>query len=209
MTKHCECETCASIMNKYGPVIIGLAGGKGSGKTTLAKHIITTDFLYKSWKILSFAQPIKDALSSMLRIGIHYFTNEQLKEKSLKDKTGIDITPRQLMQLFGTEFGRHLVHKDIWIKLMESEIRKYYNKGVSIIIDDIRFQNEVDLIKNIKFSNKTGGTVFLIDADRDVRDNHASEQVDLKDVIKLKNEFDGIDKFVTESSKEIENVLYG
>lgn len=62
-----------------------------------------------------------------------------------------DPSPRQLLQTLGTEWGR-AIDPDIWAKATLREAQKYEK----VVISDVRFLNEVDLI------NEAGGEVVKI-----------------------------------------------
>jgi hypothetical protein len=48
-----------------------------------------------------------------------------------------------MLQLLGTEFGRNLITNDIWVRVLEAKIEP----DDQIVIDDIRFPNEAEMIK--------------------------------------------------------------
>lgn len=78
----------------------------------------------------------------------------------------VSITPREIMQLMGTEFGRNMIHPNIWVMATMNRIGKNDNA----IIPDVRFPNEVDAIK------KYGGIIIYIERDTGLNDNHPSEK---------------------------------
>ena len=55
------------------------------------------------------------------------------------------LTPRWVLQYWGTEVCRKSFHDDIWIASLENKIR---NSKDDIIVSDVRFPNEVKAIKN-------------------------------------------------------------
>ena len=142
--------------------IIAFTGLKGSGKTAAAKY------LQDSWGFsrLSFASGLKDMLKA---IGV---TEKELtigKERSCKVLGG--KTPRYAMQTLGTEWGRHLIYKDIWIEIMRKKLLGRY-KYSDVVIDDCRFANEVELVKELN-----GAVVRIIrETDTEI-DAHASEDI--------------------------------
>ena len=124
--------------------LIAFTGLAQTGKTTAANFI-------PGAKILSFADPVKQiALSSFGWDGV-------------KDDKG-----RRLLQVIGTECGREY-DKDIWIKKMREQIAIYVPKFDIIAIDDCRFDNEPQLVKDL------GGIVIEITRPGCVPDGHASE----------------------------------
>src|SRR5690606_32540033 len=87
------------------PRIIGLAGPAGSGKSTVAA-ILRSRHAYCE---LPFAKRIKDALANLLEIAP--FELERHKEEPLP---WLGVSPRYMMQTLGTEWGRTMIHPDIW-----------------------------------------------------------------------------------------------
>jgi hypothetical protein len=122
-------------------ILIGLAGIAGVGKTTTAKEIHRQ---IPDSKVLSYAYPLKKSLSELTGLPIWYFKDQDLKNQNIPE---IDISPRKLMQLMGTEFVREMVHPDFWIWRMQQSLDKY--KQYNIIIDDVRFENEAALIRSL------------------------------------------------------------
>lgn len=76
------------------------------------------------------------------------------------------LTPRSLLQLLGTEFGRRLVHPDLWINALFAD---YKDPQPNWIIADVRFENEAEAIKN------RSGIVIRVDDQRTYGDTHDSE----------------------------------
>jgi hypothetical protein len=64
-----------------------------------------------------------------------------------------DLSPRRVLQLWGTEVGRRAFHDDIWIASTENRLIGTDN---SIVISDCRFPNELTSIK------KAGGTTIWV-----------------------------------------------
>ncbi len=137
--------------------VVAFTGFKGSGKTTLAEFLVT-EFGFKR---MSFADPIRQACKSIFAL-----TDEQMGNRELKEKEDPrwGLSPRQIMQRFGTEVGREF-QKDIWVKSL------FHNMGThsAIVIDDCRFPNEADAIKT------WGGYVIGVVRPGYGPSNHASE----------------------------------
>jgi hypothetical protein len=55
------------------------------------------------------------------------------------------LTPRWVLQYWGTEVCRHAFHDDIWIASVENKMRKTTD---NIVISDVRFPNEIKAIHN-------------------------------------------------------------
>lgn len=122
---------------KFGTkTLIGLAGQARSGKDTSGK--ILSDIL--GYPTYSLASPIKDVCNTIFGWDERH-SNGELKE--VTDEFW-GISPRYAYQTLGTEWGRNLICDDIWLRRADM----MYKKHGSLIICDIRFQNEADFIRN-------------------------------------------------------------
>jgi len=131
------------------PRLIGLTGRAGAGKDTAAAHLKAAH----GFTAIAFADPIRRALSAMLGLAPIMFQHPHKEEPiSLIGKS-----PRQLMQTLGTEWGRNLVHPDIWLILAEELILTCRTAGECVVVTDVRFENEAALIRSL------GGSVWHVD----------------------------------------------
>ena len=129
-------------------MIIGLVGFAGCGKGTVG------DLLVKEYKFtkLAFADSVKDATAAVFgwdRALLEGDTEESRVFREKRDdfwsaRLGYEMTPRYALQLMGTEAGREVFHKDIWILATERRMQGLDN----VVIADVRFPNEVDFIRN-------------------------------------------------------------
>lgn len=126
-------------------MLYGLTGIKRSGKDTSADYICDKYSFMK----LSLADPLKEACRSLFN-----FTDDQLygDKKDVVDEFW-GIKPRTAFTYLGTDIFRNEIGKIIpdiddkfWIKSLESKI--IANKDSNIVVADLRFQNEVDMIKS-------------------------------------------------------------
>jgi hypothetical protein len=130
------------------PKIIGVAGPKGSGKTTVA-NILANKL---NGVIVPFAKPLKDIARS-------------LGWNGKKDEKG-----RRLLQLLGTECGRECIDQDIWVKKWLAYVDIHVLSSV-VIADDVRFENEASMIL------KNNGTLIEVKREGyEYSDEHASEK---------------------------------
>jgi hypothetical protein len=67
------------------------------------------------------------------------------------EKFGREFTPREALQKMGTEAGREVFHKDIWVISLLNRA-----KGKDVVVTDVRFQNE------IKYIQDNGGIVIRV-----------------------------------------------
>lgn len=126
-------------------MIIGLVGRSRSGKDTVARHIIN----YAPWyQIKRIAQPVKDSLKAL------YSWDERHTEGELKEVVDprVGKSPRQAM-IETAERVKKESGQDFFIK----SLLNTWNNKQYIVIPDVRFQNECDLIR------KNGGVLIKIE----------------------------------------------
>lgn len=146
--------------------IIGLAGPKGVGKSTVAQQLERklSDQGYETL-VRSFADPIRDAAKA---VG---FEHSYLVDPALKEVKHpvLGMSARSFMQ--GLSFARAL-NENIYIASMAQRIalEEPYGHITYVIIDDVRFDNEA------KWINENGGLVFeLVRRGVDYTYEHESE----------------------------------
>jgi hypothetical protein len=131
-------------------MIVGITGLIGSGKDTAADYLIR----FHGFKKLSYAGTLKDAVSAVFgweRELLEGSTKESREWREQVDvwwaeRLGIpDLTPRWVLQYWGTEVCRKGFHQDIWVASVENKLRNTKN---DIVITDCRFPNELAAIKN-------------------------------------------------------------
>jgi hypothetical protein len=114
--------------------IVGLCGYKRSGKSRSADRLVDDGY-----QRLSFAEPIKQMLYALGLTEEHLYGD-------LKD-VPCDLlhgqTPRWAMQSLGTQWGRMLIHEDIWVRAAGIKAKRHLLVGTSVVCDDVRFHNEV------------------------------------------------------------------
>jgi hypothetical protein len=146
-------------------MIIGLAGHKGAGKTTIAKFLEGHGFYH-----VMFADKIKQALNLIFGFGGSGWNDAEWKETPHEAAYG--RTPRQLAQTLGTNWGRHMVHSDIWVDATMRPALSYLRMtpSSSLVISDVRFENEARAIR------KAGGYILILERIGYVpTDGHSSE----------------------------------
>lgn len=138
-------------------MIVGFCGFIGSGKDTAADYLIN----FHGFRRDSFANSLKDAISQIFgwdRVLLEGRTKEAREWREEPDewwsnRLGKPITPRWILQYWGTEVCRQGFHDDIWIASLENRLRKSKD---DIVISDVRFPNEIQAIK------RAGGKVVRI-----------------------------------------------
>jgi hypothetical protein len=138
-------------------MIIGICGLIGSGKGTVADMLQDQGFTKVSW-----ADSLKDAVAAVFCWPRHLLEGDTAESREWREnvdywwaeRLGIkDLSPRWVLQQWGTEVCREHFHQDIWIASMERKLVDY--KG-NVVIPDTRFPNEVEMIQ------KMGGKVWCV-----------------------------------------------
>ena len=139
-------------------MIIGLCGFAGSGKDTVADCLIQN----LEFRRDSFATTLKDAVSAIFGWDRELLEGRTKEARVWREQVDPwwatrlnmpNLTPRLVLQLWGTEVARRAFHDDIWIASIENKLR---NSQDNIVISDCRFPNEIKSIKN------SGGKVIWV-----------------------------------------------
>ena len=136
-------------------MLIGLVGLIGSGKDTVAEQLVEQH----NFKRDSFAKSLKDATANIFswdRELLEGHTKESREWREQPDrfwseKFGKEVTPRWILQYFGTEVCRENMLDSIWV---DSLVARY--RGENTVISDTRFVNEINTIR------KQGGKIVLV-----------------------------------------------
>ena len=143
-----------------GPSLVGISGRSGAGKSTAADVLVGS-----GWVRVKFADPLKRMLRAIGLDDRHI--EGDLKEKPCDLLAG--QTPRHAMQTLGTEWGRQCIAPDLWTSLCRREILLCLSQGKSVVVDDVRFENEAEVIRAL------GGSVLRLNHGNNGADGHASE----------------------------------
>lgn len=119
--------------------VIGLAGTRGSGKDWIGRKLQELD---SNVVLLAFADDLKKEIAEAIGHPLDYV--ESHKEEF-----------RPLLQVWGTEYRRDFCLESYWLDKM-SERLKGVPSGATVVITDVRFNNEVDFIHSL------GGQVLRI-----------------------------------------------
>lgn len=133
------------------PKIIGIVGLIGSGKDTIASHLVK-GYGYERY---SWATPLKDITAALFgwdRDMLEGTTPEQREKREQvdpwwdkkMDKYDL-VSPRWVLQFIGTEVMRNTLHQDIWVLAGMKRIADKQN----VVIPDTRFPNEIKAIKEM------------------------------------------------------------
>ena len=139
-------------------MIIGVCGLIGAGKDTIADYLVNIHQFRRE----SFANTLKDAVAAVfgwdreLLEGRTRYSREWREQQDAwwSQRLGIPtLTPRWVLQYWGTEVVRRAFHDDTWIASLENKLRKTTD---DVVISDCRFPNEIAAIK------RAGGMVIRV-----------------------------------------------
>ena len=131
-------------------MIIGICGFIGSGKDTVADYLVN----FHEFRRESFANTLKDAVAAVFgwdRTLLEGRTKEAREWREQVDPWWAErlamptLTPRWVLQYWGTEVCRRAFHDDIWIASLENKLR---NSKDNVVISDCRFPNEIQSIRD-------------------------------------------------------------
>jgi hypothetical protein len=147
--------------------IIAFTGLAQSGKTTAANAFISIGY-----DRMSFAEPIKAMVQCLT----------PRLDKDARPLSLCGKSLREVYQSLGTDWGRNMIGENIWVNAGRSRIETLLGDVESdiirgIVIDDIRFDNEAELVRNM------GGVVIEITRSSVPQMEHSSEAGISRDLI--------------------------
>lgn len=151
-------------MRMSNPRLIGIGGHAFSGKDAVADVLEA-----EGWHRTFLSKPLNEAMKTLnpkIPVFLHGLPpydveyafdrylpgNWDLVDYSwLVDKFGYNEAKknpevRRLLQVFATEVVREMFGQDTWVNLARKEIQEYLDKGQSVVITGVRFDNEVQMI---------------------------------------------------------------
>lgn len=132
-------------------MIIAISGLIGSGKDTVADYLVNLHEFRRE----SFAGNLKNAMCEIFgwdremlegRSKSSREWREQVDEWWAKRLNIPHLTPRWILQHVGTDVIRGQFHDDMWLASLENKLRKTDD---DIVISDVRFKNEVKMLKSL------------------------------------------------------------
>jgi len=139
-------------------MIIGICGLIGSGKDTIADYLQNIHQFRRE----SFAHALKDAVAQVFGWDRELLEGRTKESRAWREQVDPwwaarlnmpNLTPRYVLQVWGTEVARRSFHDDIWIAALENKLRKTKD---DVVISDCRFPNEIKSIK------RAGGIVIRV-----------------------------------------------
>lgn len=173
-------------MSYNGVVFFGRAG---SGKTLgaqIAKRLIDEEHQGLVFNY-SFAKPLKEMIGALPFVNNYELAHDRQYKTQVIPEIG--TTPRRIMQTLGTEWGREIIHPDIWTiaasTWMEAirdaeELVDTGNERPLFIIDDGRFDNEMQWAVNNDLY-----TILLAEDLDQVPAEHKSENIPTPEMLRL------------------------
>lgn len=132
-----------SMARKY---VVGVMGYKRAGKDTVADYLVNRHGFVK----MSIASPLKDTCKILFNLSDEELYSDK-KDHQLPQWFG--LTPRQLLQFFGTEMMQYKLQdimpqtgRDFWMRNIVNRIENERNDF--IVIPDIRFIHEYETLVN-------------------------------------------------------------
>jgi len=122
----------------------------GVGKTTTAELLVS----YRNYKRLSFADDVKDDVVELLNYATR--TRGNALDLTLPAITRGTIEKykneifRPFLQWYGTDFWRTFMGvEDFWLRRLDEKMQQ--NPGIQFVIDDCRFPNEAEFLRERDF----------------------------------------------------------
>ena len=129
--------------------IIGVCGFIGSGKDTVADYLTN----FHGFRRESFANSLKDAVAQVFGWDRTMLEGRTAQAREWREQVDPwwserlnmpNLTPRWILQYWGTEVCRKGFHDDIWIASLENKLR---NSLDNVVISDCRFPNEIKSLR--------------------------------------------------------------
>jgi hypothetical protein len=139
------------IIDPHKTNIISISGFISSGKDTVANYLIENC----NFQRLSFASALKDVVAVVFRWERPLLEGTSEESRIFRDRVDVwwsqrlgipNLTPRWVLQQWGTEVCRQGFHNDIWVASLENQILK---TGGNLVITDSRFPNEINALRSL------------------------------------------------------------
>lgn len=136
-------------MVSKAPRLIGLYSPTSKmGKSTISQFLVEG----LGFSLVKFAGPVKAVTAAFLiEMGVpeddlDLYLEGHLKEEALGEFGFDQITSRRIQQVMGTEAGRKALDPNLWTTIAGRKVRKLLDQGKRVVLDDMRFPNEYDLV---------------------------------------------------------------
>lgn len=152
--------------------IIGLVGRAGAGKDTVASILAETEDVTP----IAFADALREEVKNAFGVGVECMLHRDEKERptqalaiercadqrfiarmiAISENPYSPRSPREILQLWGTEYRRECDSFTYWIDRLQDTIDYHATVGKPVVVTDVRFVNESLYIKQI------GGSLWRI-----------------------------------------------
>lgn len=149
--------------------LVGFVGLKRSGKDTAAQALVD-----RGWTRMAFADPLKEMSMKLRGVWVQVPAGVELdavipsvgggllgrgggfaQYHYVVDALGMekakDLVPdvRMLLQTLGTDCVRGTFGSTAWVELTEQNIHEALTRGESVVLTDVRFDEELDLVRRL------------------------------------------------------------
>lgn len=149
--------------------LVGFVGLKRSGKDTAAQALVD-----RGWTRMAFADPLKEMSMKLRGVWVQVPAGVELdavipsvgggllgrgggfaQYHYVVDALGMekakDLVPdvRTLLQTLGTDCVRGTFGSTAWVELAEQNIYEALARGESVVLTDVRFDEELDLVRRL------------------------------------------------------------
>jgi len=141
------------------------------GKTQMFAPFDVRKNVNDNWVEFSMATPLKKVCCVIFQMPYEVLLAQTPEDRILRETMVAPINSlhykddtingRVALEYFGTDVMRNLFDKDIWLKIMQRDAAAAIASGRRVVIPDIRFENEMNLI------NSLGGTLLVVCRDID------------------------------------------
>ncbi len=125
-----------------------------------------------TWREFSFATPLKRICSLIYDVPYDVLL-AQTPETRISRETFVCVgghNGRTCLEYFGTNVLRKLFDEDIFLKILQREALACIASGCRVVIPDVRFENEINLINNLSGTllvvSRNASELNITDADR-------------------------------------------
>ena len=132
-------------MEKIKGKLIGLCGRQSAGKTTTTNHLVKN---YNFIEI-SFAAPLKQIVHILSGISMKILLGDTSESRQLRETIYDPIwnlNGRQWLEIIGTDIFRNKFDSLTWAKIAARNIEKLLRKGQNVVVSDMRFPNELEIL---------------------------------------------------------------
>ena len=121
-------------------------------ENNFAKKFTILEPISKKWIQLTLADPLKKVCVAFTGIPHKILLGNDTKLRKLRECkkyniAGLELTGREVLEQIGTQVFRMNIDTNFWTNLMEKNIKN--NAFKNIVIPDIRFKNEYEMLKKL------------------------------------------------------------